>query len=52
VGLSPSDATANLAEQDDECAVADRRYFSAESMKLLTQPLMTATQEDLLTAIA
>jgi transposase-like protein len=41
-----------LAEQDDEWAVADRRYFSAESMKLLTQPLVTASQEDLLTAIA
>jgi transposase-like protein len=27
-----------LAEQDDEWAVADRRYFSAESMKLLSQP--------------
>jgi transposase-like protein len=41
-----------LAEQDDECAVADRRYFSAESMKLLTQPQVSAAQEDLLTAIA
>jgi transposase-like protein len=41
-----------LAEQDDEWAVADRRYFSAESMKLLTQPLVMASQEDLLTAIA
>jgi putative transposase len=41
-----------LAEQDDEWAVADRRYFSAESMKLLTQPLALASQEDLLTAIA
>ena len=35
-----------------EWAVADRRYFSAESMKLLTQPLVTSSQEDLLTAIA
>jgi transposase-like protein len=41
-----------LAEQDDEYAVADRRYFSAESMKLLTQPLVMTSQEDLLTAIA
>jgi transposase-like protein len=41
-----------LAEQDDEWAVADRRYFSAKSMKLLTQPLVMTSQEDLLTAIA
>jgi hypothetical protein len=40
------------AEQDDEWAVADRRYFSAESMKPLTQPLVTASQEELVTAIA
>ena len=38
-----------LMEQDDEWQVADRRYFSAESMKLLTQP---STAEELLTAIA
>jgi hypothetical protein len=31
--------------------VTDRRYFSAE-MKLLTQPLVMTSQEDLLTAIA
>ena len=41
-----------LAEQDDEWAVADRRYFSAESMKQLTQPLVTTSQEELLAAIA
>ena len=40
-----------LAEQDDEWAVADRRYFSAESMKQLTQPLVTTSQEELLAAI-
>lgn len=39
-----------LAEQDDEWAVADRRYFSAESMKQLTQPLVTTSQEELLAA--
>jgi len=33
-------------------AVADRRYFSAKSMNLLTQPLVMTSQEDLLTAIA
>jgi len=41
-----------LAEQDDEWAVADRRYLSAESMKQLTQPLVTTSQEELLAAIA
>ncbi len=41
-----------LAEQDDEWAVADPRYFSAESMKQLTQPLVTTSQEELLAAIA
>jgi len=40
-----------LAEQDDKWVVTDRRYFSAE-MKLLTQPLVMTSQEDLLTAIA
>jgi len=40
-----------LAEQDDEWAVADRRYFSAESMQQLTQPLVTMSQEELLAAI-
>jgi len=41
-----------LAEQDDEWAVAERRYFSAESMQALMQPLVATTQEDLLAAIA
>lgn len=41
-----------LLEQDDEWAVADRRYFSAESMKRLTAPLMVASDQELLTAIA
>lgn len=41
-----------LAEQDDEWAVADRRYFSAESMQQLTQPLEVTSQEELLAAIA
>ena len=38
-------------EQDDEWAVADRRYFSAESMRQLTQPELPATTQELLTAI-
>ena len=41
-----------LAEQDDEWAVADRRYFSAESMQQLTQPLVPTSQEEFLAAIA
>ena len=39
-------------EPDDEWAVADRRYFSAESMRQLTQPLLPTTAPELLTAIA
>lgn len=34
-----------LAEQDDEWSVAEWRYFSAESMKLLTQPPMLSGEE-------
>ena len=41
-----------LMEQDDEWAVADRRYFSAESMRQLTRPLSPTTAQELLTAIA
>ena len=41
-----------LMEQDDEWAVADRRYFSAESMRQLTHPLAPTTAQELLTAIA
>ena len=41
-----------LMEQDDEWAVADRRYFSAESMRQLMQPLPPTTAQELLTAIA
>ena len=41
-----------LMEQDDEWAVADRRYLSAESMRQLTQPLLPTTAQELLTAIA
>jgi transposase-like protein len=41
-----------LLEQDDEWAVAERRYFSAESMKRLRAPLSAATDQELLMAIA
>jgi transposase-like protein len=41
-----------LLEQDDEWAVAERRYFSAESMKRLLTPLAGASDQELLMAIA
>ena len=41
-----------LAEQDDEWSVAERRYFCAESMKLLTQPSVLPAQEELLAAVS
>ncbi len=41
-----------LAEQDDEWSVAERRYFSAESMKLLVQPPVLPGQEELLAAVS
>jgi transposase-like protein len=41
-----------LAEQDDEWAVADRRYFSAESMRQLLQPITGELQQDLIAAVA
>ena len=48
------DATAStpLPVDRDGWAVADRRYFSAESMQLLRQPLVQTSQEELLAAIA
>jgi putative transposase len=41
-----------LLEQDDEWAVAERRYFSAESMKQLTAPALPTTAQDIFAAIA
>jgi hypothetical protein len=41
-----------LLEQDDEWAVAERRYFSAESMKQLTTPALSTTAQEILAAIA
>jgi putative transposase len=41
-----------LLEQDDEWAVAERRYFSIESMKRLLTPLVVASDHELLMAIA
>jgi transposase-like protein len=41
-----------LIEQDDEWAVAERRYFSVESMQRLLNPLAVSTDQELLMAIA
>jgi len=38
--------------RDDEWAVAERRYFSAESMKQLTAPTLPATTQEIFAAIA
>jgi hypothetical protein len=41
-----------LLEQDDEWTVAERPYFSADSMARLTSPALSTTTEELLAAIA
>lgn len=57
VGIFPSPKStlrligALLLEQDDEWAVAERRYFSAESMKQLAAPALPASAQELLAAI-
>jgi hypothetical protein len=40
-----------LLEQDDEWAVAERRYFSAESMKPLNTPELAATTQEILATV-
>ena len=58
VGIVPNEkATLRVVgdipiEQDDEWAAAERRYFSAESMKHLRAPLAVASDRELLMAIA
>jgi putative transposase len=41
-----------LIEQDDEWAVAERRYFSDESMKQPTTPALSTTAQEIMETFA
>ena len=40
-----------VAEQDDEWATDDRRYFSSESMRRLDEPEGSTAQQELVAAL-
>ena len=41
-----------LLEQDDEWAVAERRYFSAESMMQPAAPALSSTAQEIMETLA